>query len=88
MSRFDYVKYDEGAVEQQESAKVLCQKLETMINSIGYSLGPDEHKKVIAEKILAIRKLEETYMWIGKAIRDDLIARNGSAELQEERTNS
>lgn len=88
MSRFDYVKYDEGAIEMQESAKSLCQKLETQINSIGYSLGPEEHKKVIAEKILALRKLEECYMWIGKAIRNDQIERNGSAELQEERNNS
>ena len=37
---------------------------------------------------LALTKLEECYMWIGKAIRDDQIERNGSAELQEERTNS
>jgi len=36
-------------------------------------------------KALAITKLEEVYMWIGKAIRDDQIKRNGSAELQEER---
>jgi len=34
-------------------------------------------------KALAITKLEEVYMWIGKAIRDDQIKRNGSAELQE-----
>jgi hypothetical protein len=30
-------------------------------------------------------KLEEAYMWIGKAVRDDQIERNGSAELLEER---
>lgn len=39
-------------------------------------------------KALALTKLEEVYMWIGKAIRDDQIERNGSAELQEERNNS
>lgn len=88
MSRFDYVKYDEGAIAQQEHAKTLAIKLESMINSIGYTLGPDEHKKVIAEKTLALRKLEECYMWIGKAIRNDQIERNGAAELQEGRTNS
>lgn len=33
----------------------------------------------------AIEKLEECYMWIGKAIRDDQIRRNGSAPLQEAR---
>jgi len=36
-------------------------------------------------KALALTNLEQAYMWIGKAIRDDQIARNGSAELQEER---
>jgi len=33
----------------------------------------------------AIDKLEEFYMWVGKAIRDDQIKRNGSAPLQEGR---
>lgn len=28
--------------------------------------------------------LEQAYMWCGKAIRDEQIARNGSAELQDE----
>lgn len=32
--------------------------------------------------------LEKSYMWVGKRIRDEQIQRNGSAELQEERTNS
>ncbi len=32
-------------------------------------------------------KLEEAYMCVGKAIRDDQIARNGSAPLQEARGN-
>ncbi len=34
------------------------------------------------------RRLEQAYMWVGKAIRDDQINRNGSAPLQEERVNS
>jgi hypothetical protein len=38
-------------------------------------------------KALALTKLEEVYMWIGKAIRDDQLSRNGTAELQEERNN-
>lgn len=36
-------------------------------------------------KALALTKLEECYMWIGKGVRDDQIKRNGSAELQEKR---
>jgi hypothetical protein len=32
-------------------------------------------------------KLEEAYMWTGKAIRDDQIARNSMTEHVAERTN-
>lgn len=34
-----------------------------------------------------VQLLEEAYMWVGKAIRDDQIKRNGAAELQEGRNN-
>ena len=79
MSRFDYVKYDEGAVVDQETAKELVINLEQFIGL--RTTSP-------RAKALALTKLEECYMWIGKAIRDDQIVRNGSAPLQEERTNS
>lgn len=79
MSRFDYVKYDEQAQNQQATFKADCEILENNIEKL--LAAP-------AYKMLAIRKLEECYMYIGKAIRDDQIARNGSAELQEERNNS
>lgn len=78
MSRFDYVQYDEYAVRGQNIAKLHCQKMEEAINNL-----PDSRAKS-----LALTKLEEVYMWIGKAIRDDQIARNGSAPLQEQRNNS
>ncbi len=87
MSRFDYVAYDEGAQQDQASAKDQVTKLETFIGGIGYAQGTLS-KDCARAKALAITKLEECYMWIGKAIRDDQIARNGSAPLQEERTNS
>lgn len=32
-----------------------------------------------------LNHLEEVYMWVGKAIRDEQISRDGKAELQEER---
>lgn len=76
-SRFDYVKYDDVALDQQQHAKCLMSDAERMIDGL----------KSPRSKALAITKLEEVYMWIGKAIRDDQIARNGSAELQEERKN-
>lgn len=79
MSRFDYVKYDEQAQEQQKDFKFVVENFSTMID--GFIKSP-------RAKALALTKLEECYMWIGKAIRDDQIARNGAAELQEERSNS
>jgi hypothetical protein len=79
MSRFDYVKYDETATTRQEAFKAVVTGLETFI---------EEHCISPRAKALALTKLEECYMWIGKAIRDDQIKRNGTAELQEERSNS
>jgi hypothetical protein len=78
MSRFDYVRYDEYAQSEQAVAKDLVTKVETFILSLG--VAP-------RAKSIALTKLEEVYMWIGKAIRDDQIERNDGAELQEERGN-
>lgn len=77
MSRFDYVEYDDIAQADQDAAKTLVSCLESRIESLGAGRA----------RSLAITKLEECYMWIGKQIRDDQIARNGSAPLQEERKN-
>lgn len=77
MSRFDYVKYDEESIKIQEAAKVAAQELEHVI----------EHSLVDGRaKSLAHTKLEECYMWIGKAIRDGQVSNRG-AEPQEERKN-
>lgn len=65
MSRFGYVKYDNEAMVDQEEAKDLCGKLEHLIDSMGKGRATS----------LAITKLEECFMWIGKAIRDDQIER-------------
>ncbi len=83
-SKFDYVAYDDDAQNDQTRAKELMIALEAHVNTIGYAY-PAQCGRA---KALAITKLEEAYMWIGKAIRDEQIARNGSAPLQEERTNS
>ncbi len=78
-SRFDYVRYDGQAAQVQENFKEVFTALELAIeNNIANSRA----------KSLALTRLEETYMWIGKGIRDDQIQRNGSAPLQEHRTNS
>lgn len=75
MSRFDYVKYDETATTYQAACKTATQSVENLINGIQCERWREA----------ALMKLEECYMCIGKGIRDDQIARNGSAPLQEER---
>lgn len=78
MNRFDYVKYDETAEKQQAIFKEAFQILEKWVSEI-FQDG--------RAKSLVFTKLEEAYMWVGKGIRDEQIARNGSAPLQEERNN-
>lgn len=75
MSRFDYVKYDEEALALQE----ICKKMFTDIAEVIGALPAGR------AQALALTKLEESYMWIGKALRDGQIKRNGSAPLQEDR---
>jgi hypothetical protein len=79
MNRFDYVKYDEHAQIIQNGFKVMFMELEKKVDTLLTSSRA---------KALALTSLEETYMWIGKAIRDDQLARNGMVELQEQRNNS
>jgi hypothetical protein len=78
MSRFDYIAYDDEAKELQVEFKALFSKVEAQIDAF-----PNGRAKA-----LALTALEESYMWVGKAIRDGQIARNGSAELEEVRSNS
>lgn len=79
-SRFDYVQYDTVAIEKQNKIKEKVQELEALANDF---TAPTAGRA----KSLVLTKLEEVYMWFGKAIRDEQIARNGSAPLQEERKN-
>ena len=80
MSRFDYVMYDKLAMKRQTAFKEHSEFMETLI--LGNFQGQPKCGRSMS---LALTALEECYMWIGKAIRDDQIARNGSAELQEGR---
>jgi hypothetical protein len=74
--RFDYVAYDSEAILLQALFK---QSFEEVLADIEINLMSPR------AKALVITKLEEAYMWVGKAIRDDQIARNGAAPLQEGR---
>lgn len=75
---FDYVKYDEVTAKVASDFKDAFQDIENRI--IGFSSS--------RAKSLALTKLEEAYMWVGKMLRDEQVARTGQVELQEERTNS
>lgn len=70
-SRFSYVKYDEQAVQAQEAFKVLFEGIESLAN---------EALPNSREKSLLMTALEEAYMWTGKAIRNEQIARNAEVE--------
>ena len=76
-NRFDYVAYDHQAVENQKIAKYLVSELESFIcTKFPAGRAPS----------IALTKLEEVYMWIGKAIRDEQV-QTRKAELQEVRNN-
>lgn len=77
--RFDYVKYDKQAIVAQEGLKTCFEQLESHINTLLVDGRP---------KALALTSLEEAYMWIGKAIRDDQILRNSQTAHVPERSNS
>ena len=70
-SRFDYVKYDPRAQHQQMHAKSAVMHVEECIGRLDAG-GATER---------ALTALEECYMWIGKAIRDEQVATRG-ADLQ------
>lgn len=78
MNRFDYVKYDEEAAFKQAIIKDAFSLLAELLEK---QLGPGRATS------LALTKLEESYMWVGKQIRDEQVAKSGenSAPLQEER---
>ena len=78
-SRFDYVQYDDLGRATQADFKESVTELEKQIENF---------VKCPRSKAKAISKLEEVYMWVGKGIRNDQIERNGSAPLQEGRTDS
>lgn len=77
--RFVYVKYDEDAAQKSEMFKKKFEELE----ALGMELLKDSRPKS-----LFLTSLEESYMWVGKAIRDEQIARDSQTEHQPARTNA
>jgi len=74
-SRFDYVRYDEKAVEKQAKLKAAFESIDHLVETT-----LDNGRA----KALVYTKLEEAYMWAGKAIRDEQVA-DRAAELEEGR---
>jgi hypothetical protein len=74
--RFSYVKYDDESREKQEKLKGAFEEVEKLVDPL-----PNGR-----EKSLIMTYLEIAYMWTGKAIRDDQIARYVQPEHVPERS--
>ena len=62
-NRFQYVKYDDRAMEYQSIFKAAFEEVEAMVDKLEDGRA----------KALVYTKLEEAYMWVGKSIRDSQI---------------
>lgn len=76
--RFDYVKYNEESQKKQQELKQAFEVVEGLVDQLYSSRA----------KSLIYTKLEEAYMWCGKAIRDHQIGQEGVSPEQVERSNS
>lgn len=72
--RFDYVKYDADSQGKQQTFKQMFEQIEKFALDALHDSRP---------RALLMTALEEAYMWTGKAIRDDQIARANSPDAPE-----
>lgn len=75
-TRFDSVEYDNLAVEKQAEFK---RQFVSLAKDVEVLLPNGRAKSLV------YTKLEEAYMWVGKAIRDEQISRNPQ---QDQRSDS
>jgi hypothetical protein len=64
--RFDYIEYDLVSKLQSNKLREAVEELERRVLEMLKDSRP---------RSIALTKLEETYMWIGKALRDQQLAR-------------
>ncbi len=72
---FSYVRYNEHSTAVQAQFKTAFESLERMV----LSLPPGR------ARALVMTKLEEAYMWVGKAVRDQQLASDAATLEQPER---
>lgn len=68
--RFNFVTYDDQSKEKSEAIKKAVANLEDVVEN---NLQGDSRAKSIL-----LTKLEECFMWVGKAVRDDQLKRSGA----------
>ena len=76
MSRFSYIKFDPLRADKMEAFKSLFEGLERSV---------EEQLTTSRPKSLCLTSLEEAYMWIGKAIRDEQIQLDGKINHEPNR---
>lgn len=69
--RFSYIRYDETSAAIQQLLKEKFEEIEAALNVLSDGRA----------KSLCLTSLEEAYMWTGKAIRDDQIARERAVSM-------
>jgi hypothetical protein len=69
MSRYDYVKYDDHSIALSADYKKRFEELEAALN-LDLSSNTASIARTGRSLSVAMTKLEEAFMWVGKAIRD------------------
>ncbi len=73
--RFDYVKYDDETAHVQGLFKALFENMSKAIEDLPRNRA----------QALALTKLEESYMWVGKTLRDIQVERDQTAQSNSAR---
>lgn len=77
MSRFDYIRYDDQSIAVATHFRDKFVDLEDSVNTL-LSAKQGRHKALV------MTKLEEAYMWVGKAIRGEQLEDRPYGEAAKE----